>query len=253
MTKGTRVLITAGGSGIGKAIARAFAEAGAWIWVADLDGEALEACPKGWRRTRLDAADPAAVAAMFAEIEEDWGGLDVLCANAGTAGPTAAIEDISPEAWRACLSVNLDAAFLGAKYAAPLMKRQGWGSILLTSSTAGLHGYPNRSPYAAAKWALIGLAKTLAMELGPHSVRVNALCPGAVDGPRMDRVIAAEAAQKGVPEGQIRSGYAAGTALRTFVEARDIAEMALFLASPEARFVTGQAVSVDGFVFNPDP
>jgi NAD(P)-dependent dehydrogenase (short-subunit alcohol dehydrogenase family) len=193
------------------------------------------------------------MAALFAEVGRDWGGLDTLCANAGIAGPTALVEDVALEDWRRCLAVNLDGAFLAAKYAAPMMKRQKSGVMLITSSTSGLHGYPHRSPYASAKWAVIGLMKTLAMELGPFGIRANALCPGAVEGPRMEAVMAREAAAKGLTRQQIYDAYTSGSSMRTWVTAADIAQMALFLASPEARFVSGQVISVDGHIFNPDP
>jgi len=177
----------------------------------------------------------------------------VLCANAGIAGPTALIEDIALEDWRACVSVNLEGAFLAAKHAAPLMKTAGQGAIVVTSSTAGLYGYPNRAPYAAAKWAVIGLMKTLAMELGPFGIRANAICPGAVEGPRMEGVLAREAAAKGMTRDQVYDGYAIGTSMRSFVEARDVADMAVFLASDRARMVSGQVIAVDGHTENPDP
>ncbi len=249
----SRVLITAGAGGIGRAMADAFAAAGARVWVTDIDGEALAAGPEGWRRTCLDVTDEPAMAAMFAAIEAEWGGLDTLCANAGVAGPTALVEDIALKDWRACLSVNLEGAFLAAKYAARMMKRQRAGVMLLTSSTAGFFGYPHRAPYSAAKWAVIGLMKTLAMELGPNGFRANALCPGAVEGPRMEAVMAREAAAKGLTRQEIHDGYASGTSMRTWVTGEDLANMAVFLASPEARFVSGQVIAVDGHTFNPDP
>ena len=246
---GKTVLITAGASGVGRAMAEAFDAANARVIVADIDRRALDACPAHWGRNELDVSDEPAIASFFADNEP----IDILCANAGVAGPTAPVEDIALNDWRACIAVNLDAAFLCAKYAAPTMKRQRAGVMLFTSSTAGQHGYPMRTPYAAAKWAVIGLAKSLAMELGPHGVRANALCPGSVEGARMDGVIAREAAAKGKTPENIRAGYAAGTSLRTFVEGRDIANMAVFLASDAGRYVSGQAIAVDGHVFNPDP
>ena len=241
-------IVTGGGAGVGRAMAEALAAGGAAVHVVDVDGGALAACPETWGRHRFDVADEARIAAMLDEI----GGCDILCANAGTAGPTAPVTDIALEDWRACTAVNLDAVFLWAKQAAPKMRDQGWGSITITSSTAGLHGYSNRAPYCASKWAVIGLAKTLAMELGPHGVRANAICPGSVSGPRMDGVIAREAAAKGKPEAEIRAGYTSGVALRSFVSAEDIANMAVFLASDAGRYVTGQALSVDGYIFNPE-
>jgi NAD(P)-dependent dehydrogenase (short-subunit alcohol dehydrogenase family) len=248
-----RVLITAGASGVGRAMAEAFDAVGAQVWVADLDAEALGACPEHWNRSQVDVADEPSVAALFAEIEEQWGGLDTLCANAGIAGPTALVEDVALEDWRACLAVNLEGAFFCAKYAAPILKRQGSGAVIITSSTAGQYGYPNRAPYAAAKWGVIGLAKTLAMELGPHGVRCNTICPGAVEGPRMEGVLAREANAKGMTRDQVYSGYAAGTSMGRFVEGRDIADMAVFLASDAARLVSGQVIAVDGHTVNPDP
>jgi len=193
------------------------------------------------------------VAALCAEIEAQWGGLDTLCANAGIAGPTAPVEAIALEDWRRCVSVNLEGAFLAAKHSAPMMKAQGSGVMLLTSSTAGLYGYPNRAPYVAAKWGVIGLMKTLAMELGPFGVRVNAICPGAVEGPRMEGVLAREAALKGTTGDALYAGYAAANSMRSWVRAEDIARMALFLASPAARLVSGQAIAVDGHTENPAP
>ena len=192
-------------------------------------------------------------AALFRRLTREWGGLDVLCANAGIAGPTAAIEDVTLDDWRACVRVNLEGAFLCAKHAAPSMKAQRSGAMLFTSSTAGLYGYPNRAPYASAKWALHGLMKTLAMELGPFGIRANVICPGAVEGPRIEGVLNREAALKGTTRDAIYRGYASGTSMRTFVTAQDIAGMAVFLASDAARYVSGQAIAVDGHTENPDP
>jgi NAD(P)-dependent dehydrogenase (short-subunit alcohol dehydrogenase family) len=183
------VLITAGAAGIGRAMAEAFAAAGAQVWVADADETALAACPPGWQRDHLDVTDEAAVAALFARISATWGGLDVLCANAGIAGPTAALEDMPLDGFRAFVAVNLEGAFLCTRAAAPMMKAARSGVILYTSSTAGQHGFPNRAPYAAAKWAIHGLMKTATMELGPFGIRANAICPGTVEGPRMERVL----------------------------------------------------------------
>lgn len=248
-----RVLITAGASGIGLAMARAFDAAGHRVWITDRDAMALAEAPGHWRSSHVDVTDEAGMAALFAELSAEWGGLDTLCANAGVAGPTARIEDVALADWRACVAVNLDGAFLAAKYAVPLMKPAGSGAIILTSSTAGQYGYPNRAPYGAAKWAVIGLMKTLAMELGPFGLRANAICPGAVEGPRMEGVLEREADAKGMTRDAVYAGYAAGTAMKSFVTAADVAEMAVFLASSQARLVSGQVIAVDGFTVNPDP
>ncbi len=244
-----RVLITAGAGGIGRAMGDAFDAAGFEVWVTDVDAAALAECPKTWHCHQASAADEGAMAEVFAQIDS----LDVLCANAGIAGPTAQVEDVALEDWRACVSVNLEGAFLAAKYASPMMKSAGQGVITLTSSTAGQFGYPNRAPYAAAKWAIIGLMKTLAMELGPHGIRANAICPGAVEGQRMEGVLEREAAAKGMTRDQVYAGYAAGTSMRSFVQASDIADMAVFLGSDQARMVSGQVIAVDGHTENPDP
>ncbi|WP_412105100.1 SDR family oxidoreductase [Sulfitobacter sp. D35] len=230
-------------------MAEAFAGAGWQVWVTDVDDGALAACPEDWQLRQADARDEAAMADVVSSMPR----IDALCANAGIAGPTARIEDIAIEDWRGCVGVNLEGAFLAAKHAAPRMKAAGSGAIVLTSSTAGLYGYPNRAPYAAAKWGVIGLMKTLAMELGPFGIRANAICPGAVEGPRMEGVLTREAAAKGMTRDAVYAGYAAGTSMRTFVEARDVGEMALFLCSDAARRVSGQAIAVDGHTENPDP
>jgi len=248
-----RVLITAGASGIGRAMAGAFAANGAQVWVADIDEVALGTCPVGWERDALDVADEGAVIDMTRRLATRWGGLDVLCANAGIAGPTATVENVDLADWRRCLAVNLDGAFLFAKHAVPLMKAQRSGSIILTSSTSGFYGNTGRAPYCAAKWGINGLMKTLAMELGPFGIRVNSICPGAVEGPRMEAVLAREAALKGTTRDVIYRGYASGTSMRSFIEATDVAALALFLASDGARFISGQMIAVDGHTENPDP
>tara|TARA_R110000782_G_scaffold24802_5_gene64358 strand:- start:11 stop:757 length:747 start_codon:yes stop_codon:yes gene_type:complete len=243
------VLITAGGSGIGRAMGEAFDAAGYEVWVTDVDSAALNACPDHWQCHVASATDEAAMAA----VTKDMGRIDVLCANAGIAGPTALIEDVALEDFRACVSINLEGAFIAAKHAAPSMKAAGTGAIIITSSTAGIYGYPNRAPYAAAKWAMIGLMKTLAMELGPFGIRANAICPGAVEGSRIEGVLNREAKAKGMTRDQVYDGYAAGTSMRSFVEACDIANMAVFLGSDGARLVSGQVIAVDGHTENPDP
>ena len=243
-----RVLITAGASGIGRAMGEAFAVAGHEVWVTDVDAAALAGCPSDWTCRQVDAADEAAVAALIRELDH----LDVLCANAGIAGPTAAVEDVALSDWQRCVSVNLEGAFLATKHAGALLKAAK-GAVVYTSSTAGQYGYPFRAPYAAAKWAIIGLMKTVAMEMGPHGVRANAICPGAVEGPRMEGVLAREAAAKGMTRDAVYAGYAAGTSMRSFVTAQDVANMAVFLASDAARMVSGQVIAVDGHTENPDP
>ncbi len=246
---GTRVVITAGASGIGRTLAEAFHAVGARVAICDRDGDAVErtaADLPGVVARVADVTDAAEMDGFFEAVTAAFGGADVVCANAGTGGPAGAIENLDLDGWRACLSVNLDGAFLTCRWAVRVMKAQGFGLILLTASTAGQFGYPFRSPYATAKWGVVGLMKTLAMELGPHGVRVNAICPGAVEGDRMDRVVANEAAARGVDEQTIRESYVQGVSMRSWVTAQDVADTALFLASPAASRISGQALAVDG-------
>jgi len=244
-----RAVVTAGAAGIGRAIAERFLEDGARVAVCDSDAGAVAdfaaAHPDAIAET-ADVTDEAEMAAFLARIEEAWGGADIVCANAGIGGQAGAIEELDLGQWRACVDVNLTGAFLACRWAARVMKPQGSGLILLTSSTAGLFGYPMRAPYAAAKWGVIGLMKTLAMELGPFGIRVNALCPGAVEGPRMDRVVAAEAKARGLTEPETRALYVKGVSMRSWVTAAEVADMAAFLASPQAAKISGQAMAIDG-------
>nr|WP_102226113.1 SDR family oxidoreductase [Acidimangrovimonas sediminis] len=244
--KAARVLITAGAGGIGLALARGFLAEGARVAICDLDAAAVAAVPEGIRAFTADVTDEGQMTALFDRLDADWGGVDILCANAGTGGPAGGIDTLDFDGWRACLSANLDGAFLACRWAAGHMKRQGAGLILLTSSTSGLGGCPNRSPYVTAKWGVIGLMKTLAMELGPHGIRVNALCPGSVEGPRMERVLKMEAEARGTTPEAVREIYVAGTSLKTWVTAEDVAAMALFVASPAGARISGQALAIDG-------
>ncbi len=248
-----RVLITAGANGIGLVMARAFAALGDRVWVTDVDETAIAALPPGIRGTLCDASSEAAMDLLFTDLAQDWGGLDIAIANAGIKGPTAAIEDMALEGWHQCLAVNLDGAMLLARGAARLMKPARKGVITFISSTSGLYGTPFRAPYVAAKWGVIGLMKTVAMELGPHGIRANAICPGSVNGPRIDRVIEAEATAKGMTPEAVRQGYASGTAMKRLTDPEDVADMAVYLASDGARMVSGQALAVDGMTYNVDP
>ena len=196
--------------------------------------------------TRVDLADAGALDAWLLAAIADLSGVDVLVNNAGTKGPTAYVEDVTPDEWRACLAVGLDTQYLCARRVAPVMKAQSSGSIINMSSMAGVYGYGMRTPYAAAKWAVIGLTKSLAIELGSYDVRCNAICPGSVAGARMDSVIDAEATHRGVPRAQVEAEYVSGQSIKRFVQAQEIADMCLFLASPASRMVSGQAIGVDG-------
>ena len=244
-----RVLITAAASGLGLAMADAFMAAGARVFICDVNAAALQATlasrPSLAGRV-CDVSDEAQVADFFAAGTAHLGGLDILVSNAGVAGPTANVEDISLADWRHCMAVNLDSAFLCARLAAPLLRAQGSGSIINMSSTAGLFGFPRRAPYAAAKWAIRGLTRTLAQELGPAGVRVNCICPGSVSGDRMDRVIAAEALKTGRSEAEVRIEAVQAASLKTFIAPEDIAALALFITSSAGARISGQELAVDG-------
>lgn len=246
---GLRVVVTAGGAGIGRAMVESFAAQGAEVFTCDIDGAALEevgrACPQVGRKI-ADVASPDAVAAVFDAALGRLGGLDVLINNAGVAGPTAPVEEIAPEDWRRTQAVNLDGLFHCLQQGVPALKTAGGGCIVNLSSAAGVRGFPLRTPYVASKWAVVGITKSLAMELGPFGIRVNALCPGPVEGERIDRVIAAKAAARGIAEAEMRAEMTRDTSLKTFVTAQDIADMALYLASPSGARLSGQALSIDG-------
>ena len=243
------VLITGGGGGIGRGLAEAFAARGDRVAICDSDPKAVaaveEALP-GALAVVADVTDEAAMDRFLGRVEDEWGQIDVVCANAGTGGPAGRIETLDYDDWQACVAANLHGAFLTCRWAARMMRAQGNGLIILTSSTAGQFGYPLRSPYAAAKWAVVGLTKTLAMELGPAGVRVNVICPGAVEGPRMDRVIAMEAAAGNKTEEEVRAQYVKSVSMRSWVNVDDIAEVVLFLASPAAARISGQVLAIDG-------
>ena len=248
--KGLKVLITASAAGIGFAVAKAFLESGAAVHICDINSEKLETCTQslpGAGITCADISDPAEVDKLFEEVASQLNGLDVLINNAGVAGPTAPIEDVDPQDWDRTMAVNINGQFYCARRAVPLLKAAGGGSIINMSSSAGLLGYPLRSPYAASKWAVIGLTKTMAMELGEFGIRVNAVCPNAVEGPRMDAVIEAEAKAKGISETDVYKSLVQGTSMRTFVTTDDVSNMILFLCSNAGSRISGQALSVDGF------
>ena len=237
--------------GVTTVIAESFASYGAQIHICDADNAALadvKASQPEWGRSHCDIAYEKQVARLFEEATTEMGGLDVLVNNAGIAGPTGAIEDIESSKWRDTVDVNLNGQFYCTKYAMPLLKRSQNASIICISSVAGRLGYGYRTPYSATKWAIIGLVKSLAIELGPSGIRANALLPGIVEGPRMQKVIADRAAALELSYQDMEQDYLNKISLRRMVSAQDVAEQAIFLASPLGRNISGQAISICGNV-----
>ncbi|MBN8414406.1 MULTISPECIES: SDR family oxidoreductase [Halomonas] len=240
--QGLRVLVTAGASGIGLAIASAFAEAGARVHVCDIDDKALDALPPHITRTHCDVSNDEDVARLFDDASA-LGGLDVVVNNAGIAGPTAGIEDIDHASWTQTIDINLNGQYRVAHRAAPLL-RDSQGLLVNLASVAGRLGFAYRTPYAASKWAVVGLTKSLACELGPEGVRVNAILPGIVRGPRITKVIEDRAAKRGISYEEMETENLSKISMRRMVDPTDIAAMALFLAAPGGSNISGQALSV---------
>jgi len=230
---GLRVLVTAGAAGIGRAIARSFIEHGARVHICDIDTRALADAKQSLptvTQSVADVAKPADVDRLFVDAERALGGLDVLVNNAGIAGPTARVEDIALEDWERCIAIDLNGMFYCTRKAMPLIK--------------GRLGFAMRTPYAAAKWAVVGFTKSLAVEAGADKVRVNCIQPGYVEGERIERVIRDKAKGLGITEDEMRRRIFDSVSLREFVSAQDIANMALFLATDAGKHITGQALSV---------
>jgi NAD(P)-dependent dehydrogenase (short-subunit alcohol dehydrogenase family) len=248
--RGLRALVTAGASGIGRAIADRLSAHGAKVHVCDVSDTFLEAYRKqtGLSASHVDVSREDDVARLFDDVRRELGGLDVLVNNAGIAGPTGGVDEISPADWRRTVDICLTGQFLCAHHAVPMIKAAGGGSIVNMSSAAGRFGYAFRTPYSAAKWGVIGFTQSLAKELGPQNIRVNAILPGIVEGPRMTGVIRDRAAQIGVTYEAMEETYLQNISLRRMVTAEDVAETVLFLVSAAGRNISGQSVGVDGNV-----
>ncbi len=241
---GLRVAISAGAGGIGRVMADSFVACGAAVFVCDVDTAALNACPHP--HMHADAGAVADCEAFVDRAAETLGGLDVLVNNAGIAGPTALVEHVAPDDLDATLRIDLAAMFHCARRAIPHLRRAGGGAIINLSSAAGRFGFPLRAPYSAAKWGVIGFTKSLSIELGPDGIRVNAILPGPVDGPRIRAVIKAKANAANISENEMTERTVATNSLRCFVTQQDITNMALYLASPFGTTISGQAIAVDG-------
>ncbi len=236
---GTRALVTGGGSGIGQAIADALRAAGADVFICDIDASTGPDFVS-------DIADDNAVDQLFNAVDQKFGGLDILVNNVGVAGPAGLVDEIDAGAFDEVIRVNVGGTFRVTARAVPFLRASGAGLIVNIASTAGIFPYPYRSPYVAAKWAIVGLGRSWAMELGADNIRVNVVCPGSVGGPRMDQVIEREAAVTGVDASSLRRGYEEQVSMRRFMDAADVAGAVVYMASPAGRHVSGQVLSIDG-------
>lgn len=249
--KGKKVVITAGASGIGFSIARLLHAQGVQLAICDVDTDALRRASaelEGCVAVEADVSDETAVDALFDAVQDKWGRLDALVNNAGIAGPTGNLEDISPDDWRRCIDICLTGQFLSARRAIPMLKAGGGGALVNMASAAAKHGYAYRTPYSAAKFGVIGLTQSLAKELGPDNIRVNAVLPGIVEGPRMEKVIRDRAEAAGIGYAAMKDDYLKNISMRRMVSPDDVAATVAFLISDAGANLSGQSLAVDGNV-----
>lgn len=244
-----RVLVTAGAAGIGLAVARAFAANGARVHIADVNADAVHRVTRenaAISATVADVSNPADLDRLFGDVQIRLGGLDVLVNNAGIGGATAPVADYPIDTWNAVVAVNLTGTFLVTQRAIALLKQSPAGSILVMSSLAGRFGYPNRVAYSTTKWGLVGFTKTLSMELGPLGITANSIHPGAVEGPRLQAVFEGRSKVSGRAVREELDLAMANQSVKKFVDPADIAALAVFLAGPHARTISGQMFPIDG-------
>jgi NAD(P)-dependent dehydrogenase (short-subunit alcohol dehydrogenase family) len=252
MTLDDRVaIVTGGGRGIGREIVLALAGEGANVVVSGRQRDVLEQTAAeiehlGRRAlfTVTDVSNETQVDHMVAAAIEQFGKIDILVNNAGIAGPTADVTKVSRSAWDETIAINLTGAFLCSRAVVPHMVKRGSGKIINISSVAGKMAYALRSPYAASKWGMLGLSASLAQELGPHNIQVNAICPGPTAGERMASVIAGRAKELGRTEDEVELLYVQGTALKRMVDPKHVAAAVLFFCSEAGNSITGEALEV---------
>ena len=244
------IIISAAADGIGWCIAKSLLDEGYTVYASDINQKKINELshhPLINRRLffdNVDAANADSVNNYFESLK--LSSIDGLINNVGIAGPTGTMEEISIDDWNQTIETNLNSHFYFTKQAIPLLKKNKGGSIVNLSSTAGIFGFPLRTPYAASKWAIIGVTKSLAMELGKFNIRVNAICPGSVSGDRINRVIDAKAKSLKTPVSEVKEDFEDMVSLKSFVDKEDIANMATFLLSDQAKRISGQVMTVDG-------
>ena len=250
--KNKKVIISAGGSGIGWATAKIFLGRGAYVYLCDIDSKSLNRLNKHPLKNKslftyhCDASNEYQVSDFFEKVKKRTKKIDALINNVGIAGPTGSLEKLKSKDWENTLHVDVNSHFYFTKKAIPLIKKSKNGSIVNISSTAGILGFPLRSPYAASKWAIIGITKTLAMELGKFNIRVNAVCPGTIKGNRMKRVIKDKAKFTKISKKVIEKDFVSMSSMKQWILEDDIGKMCSFLVSDDSSKVSGQVISVDG-------
>ena len=250
--KNKKIIISAGASGIGWATAKIFLSKGAYVYLCDIDNKNINKIKKHpLNNKRLfiyecDASDEYEVEILFDKIRKKTKKIDALINNVGVAGPTGTIEKLNSEEWEKTLKVNVISHFYFTKLAIPMLKKNKGGSIINFSSGAGIMGFPLRSPYAASKWAVVGLTKTLAMELGKFKIRVNAICPGTIKGNRMVRVIRDKANFLKASKKTVEKEFVSMASMNSWIYEEDIGKMCAFLVSSDSERISGQVIGVDG-------
>jgi len=250
--KNKKIIISAGASGIGWATAKVCLEKGAIVFICDIDQKYLSKAKKHKQNNKrlfvfeCDASNEIAVKELFSKILKKTKKIDCLINNVGIAGPTGTIEKLTSKDWENTLKVNVISHFYFTKLAIPMLKKNKGGSIINLSSGAGIMGFPLRSPYAASKWAIVGVTKTLAMELGKFKIRVNAICPGTIKGDRMIRVVRDKSKFLKISKKQIEKEFISMASMNCWIYEEDIGKMCSFLISDEAMRISGQVIGVDG-------
>jgi NAD(P)-dependent dehydrogenase (short-subunit alcohol dehydrogenase family) len=250
--KNKNVIISAGGSGIGFATAKILQKRGARVFLCDINQKFIDKINKNIKYKNkifsyvCDANNEESVINFFKKVRKITNKIDCLINNVGISGPTGAIEKLDYKSWEETLKTNVIGHFLFTKFAIPMLKKNKGGSIINISSTAGIFGFPLRSPYASSKWAIIGFTQTAAMELGKFKIRVNAVLPGVIKGKRMQGVIKAKAKYIGASEKSIEKEFLSAASMNCWIEEDDIGKMCSFLISDDGNKVSGQSIAVDG-------